>query len=246
MENKEKVQELLKKGLEKIFSLLEKQKSLEILAISLKTSEDNYNFIKNKRKVGSASKIEEMDAYTAYNSSKQKLMEEEVRLRSLQREVASLVYGDSKTNININEIDLIGDTQDLELDITKLIENSKKIRGDYLSQKIKVEGQESQVRFANIDRLPKLDLDLSYTSMAIRAGSDDAIGDLSDVKFPTWKAGATLNYNLFQYAERGAQDLQQLKLKQERLKLRQLIVGIQKEVETPSETLIIRRLSLNH
>ena len=111
--------ELLKKDSKKIFSLLEKQKSLEILAISLKTSEDNYNFIKNKRKVGSASKIEEMDAYTAYNSSKQKLMEEEVRLRSLQREVASLVYGDSKTNININEIDLIGDTQDLELDITK-------------------------------------------------------------------------------------------------------------------------------
>ena len=52
------------------------------------------------------------------------------------------------------------------------------------------------------------------------------------MKFPTWKAGATLNYNLFQYAEKGAQDLQQLKLKQEKLKLRQLIVGIQKEVET--------------
>ena len=76
----------LKKDLKRFFTLLEKQKSLEILGISLKTSEENYNFIKNKRKVGSASKIEEMDAYTAYNSSKQKTNEEEVRLRSLQRE----------------------------------------------------------------------------------------------------------------------------------------------------------------
>ena len=69
-------------------------------------------------------------------------------------------------------------------------------------KKIKAEGQESQVRFANIDRLPKLDLDLSYTSMAIRA-SDDAIGDLSDVKFPTWKAGATLIIIYFNMRKEG-------------------------------------------
>ena len=55
---------------------------------------------------------------------------------------------------------------------------------------------------------------------------------VAEIKFPTWKACITLNYNLFQYAEKGSQDLQKLKLKQEKLKLRQLNVGIQKEVET--------------
>ena len=54
--------------------------------------------------------------------------------------------------------------------------------------------------------------------MAIRAGSDEAIGDLSDVKFPTWKAGATLNYNLFQYAERGARS-SALKVKARKTKI---------------------------
>lgn len=241
-ETKQKVSKTLYQGIEKLFDYMEAKKTYQILKNGHKTSLKNYDFMKKKKSLGSASLIDLLDSETQKNKSKQKVLQHEIKLHQQEGELQTFVYGKQKTILNIGEIDLKAKDYDCECNLDSMLKEALLSRGDYLAKEYNVDAQELKSRFTLIDRLPKIDLELSYSNQAIREKSSEALGDLTSGKYSTTKAGLTLSYNLFQYAERGAEEINHLKLKQSEIKLTEFIKNLRIEIENATRSFEIQKI----
>jgi outer membrane protein TolC len=217
--------------IEKVFKYLEEEKSFSIREKSLKTAKDSFNFVRAKKKLGSASKLDLLDSQTSYLKSQERLFQQEIKLFKTRKELDSLTQLESIEIPTILEKDLLGSSFKCECNEEKMYQIALQNRGDYQSSQLSLELKKNLERYSTADRLPKLDLNLDYSSSSIKENLKGANSELFKREYPTYKVATSLSYNLFQYAEKGAQRASELKKEQDLIKVQQQEKDLRMEIQ---------------
>ena len=234
--------EKLYTAIEKTFQYLEAKKSYSIREKGYLTAKKNLDFVKAKRKVGSASKLDLLDARTNNSKSYQRFLEQEILVHKLKNELKSMIDKDIEEELSLSEEGLIASDFSCKCDPSNMLKVAIENRGDYLAQKLNLDLKTIQEKFARADRLPKVDFNLDYSSRAIKATTSEANDELAALKFPTYKAAVTVSYNLLQYAEAGAEKASILKTKQDQIKLDQLYRDLDMEIKVAIKNFQVQKV----
>jgi outer membrane protein TolC len=229
-----KIEDTLKLALEKYFDVIENEKAHEISLNSLITSRDNFDFVKQKRKVGRSGLIEQLDAESSYKKAIERELKSKNKYQKLKGELGIIVYADSEKEFRFSKLNI--DDFKIELphenDLIKLIASAVENRKETFSKKMAYEKAMNIARLSKTDLFPTVDLDLGYESNGLSDTYSKANSEIFKRKFITSRVGVTVARDLFQYGAKGSLKTNELKALQEDLKYRQHLQNIGLEIRS--------------
>lgn len=238
---KEDIQKFVYNAIKKIFQYKEGEKNLELFENGLETAQKNLDFIKKKNKLGIASKIEVLESETNFYKSKERFMNQKLKQQQVYNEILIDLGEELKSQISFTNIEDEINHDKIILNKKIFFKNAIDRRGDYLSQKYKLDSQSLKERIASIEYLPKIDLKGTYTSRAVSNSLENANKDLNKGKFVSTNLGLSINYNLLQRSENASEQLNRIKLQKENLKIQQMLNDIGLEVEMAIDNYVTQK-----
>jgi outer membrane protein TolC len=224
----------IKKALEKFFDAHEMYKAHAISLNGLNTAKDNFEFVKAKRKVGSSSFIEQLDAESSYQKSIEKELKDKNKLKKTLGELGILVYGKHDVEIKLAKINI--DDYIIKIpakhEREEIIQNAISRRQETFSKLKSLEKAKNISKQSKVDLLPTMDLDYSYTSSGLSSTRVKSDNEVFDKKFVTTKVGLTVARDIFQYAAKGSYQTNKIKAQQEQLKYDQHLQDISLEIHS--------------
>ncbi|MBF0363145.1 MAG: TolC family protein [Oligoflexia bacterium] len=232
----EKIIDIFSSTMDLYYDYLESRKGLEIAKITLENSKENYLFAVEKSKVGRISRIDLLDAESAYKSSEDALIKKENELINKEQKLSLNIYGDIvKINLNVDQ------NNNINVDNNKIlsplpnevetIESALKSRIEIIRSNESRNQAQIKYDFSRVDLYPTLDLQPEITLRGMNSSGGEANKDIKDRKYTSWKVGLTAERKWNQYAAIGANNMDKLKLEQEIIKEDQVKKDIILEVK---------------
>jgi outer membrane protein TolC len=174
------------------YDALVEQEKLKALENTLKLSEDRFNYIKNKRELGSAATFDVLQTEIAFQNDRQNFLLQELNLKNTLRQLALLLGDDSEPAYYLTE-KLNVEIKNFSYDVLKqqLDTGNVQLKNEYINQII----LRKQFEAERSNMMPRLSLNLGTSQLQTNFKLND---------FPERKgsqaeyyANFSLSFNLF-------------------------------------------------
>ncbi len=174
------------------YDALIEQEKLKSLEITLKLSDDRYNYLKSKREIGAAATFDVLQTEIAYQNDRQNYLLQDLNLKNTQRQLA-LLLGEDVNSYYVLTDELKIEKKDFSYDVLKqqLDTGNTQLKNEYINQIILRKQFESE----RSNMMPRLALNMGTSQLQTNFKLND---------FPERKgsqveyyANFSLSFNLF-------------------------------------------------
>lgn len=174
------------------YDALVEQEKLKALENTLKLSEDRFNYIKNKRELGSAATFDVLQTEIALQNDRQNYLLQELNLKNTLRQLALLLGDDSETSYYLTE-KLNVEIKNFSYDVLKqqLDTGNVQLKNEYINQII----LRKQFEAERSNMMPRISLNLGTSQLQTNFKLNDfpeRKGSQAD-----YYANFSLSFNLF-------------------------------------------------
>jgi outer membrane protein TolC len=241
-EHKEKINKELLKTANLYYDLLQSYHVTNLYKKSQTIAANKLKFIEKKKKLGSASLIEVLDARSAYAKASEKVLNEQISYQNKFKKLNSSVHqSESIAKLSEKFGPISYELKEDKLITSELYQSALKNRPESIRHKEQVSMEHFKNRNTGIDLLPKAELSLDYTNNSLNADFSKAKSEVLSADFNTTKVGLSISRGLFNYASVGAKEVQELKLSQEQLKEQKYQQDLKSEVTLSINKILAQR-----
>ncbi len=218
LKNRTDVIDIVSKTLELYFDTLKEKESLRIKELSLEQSQQTLDYSKNKRKLGKASLVDQLQAEGKFQKSNEGLIEAKNSYQNKADELGLSVYAQPNAAIKINDDITSLEVAPAPLNEEEIITQTLKDRLEIKSSDQSIEKASEENRAAQVDRLPNVTMDGSLTYKGLGPDFQSSQTQVNKGNEPSYSATLNLEQPVMRYAAKGQSQIKSLRLQQESLR----------------------------
>jgi outer membrane protein TolC len=174
------------------YDALVEQEKLKTMEVTMKLSDDRYNYVKSKREMGAAATFDVLQTEIAYQNDRQNFFIQDINFKNSLRQLALLLGDEANTSYILTD-ELKSDKKDFSYDVLKqqLDTGNAQLKNEYINQII----LRKQFETERSNLMPRIALNMGTSQLQ----SNFKLNDLPERKGSQveYYANFSLSFNLF-------------------------------------------------
>jgi len=226
----ETLERSLQKAIQLYLETVQAQETVKVKESSLTIARDLFEAARAKEAMGKISVLDRLEAEARFNRSQESLLTAQAAFTDKKQEFFLHTFANpEKTDDIFNEIESL-EKEPPVLSLDQGIRSALEKRVEAQSARTSIEGARTELKHAQVDRLPSVSLEASRTHKGLADNFSDSEKQINEAEHVSTSTGVKLEMPLMGYAATGEKEIKNLRLSQENLKQQNLLRNIRLEV----------------